>query len=159
MQGCVNDNEPVGADLQVGSSLPAFEVELNDGSSVSARSLRGKAAVIVFFNTGCPDCQAELSVVNKFYENFKDDPKVEIFAVAREEEPEPIETYWRENHLSIPWSAQPDRKIYNLFATSRIPRIYFADTEGMITAVFTDINMPDYEQLEQALILTLQENR
>ena len=51
----------------------------------------------------------------------------------------------------MPYSAQQDRKIYQLFASHTIPRIYVVDEEGIIRAVFTDNPLASYEDLVQAV--------
>ena len=42
----------------------------------------------------------------------------------------------------MPYSAQPDRKVYSLFASSIIPRIYAVDENLTIMDAFTDKGMP-----------------
>lgn len=157
LPSCVNDDDPSAQwALSVGDTLPPFSVTLNDGRMISAQGLRGKTAVIVFFNTTCSDCQKELPVVQQFYDEFKDDADVEILAIAREEDASDIYAYWQKNSLTIPWSPQPDRTIYNLFATSVIPRIFFVNPLGVITAAFGDKDMPDLQTLQEALLTARQ---
>jgi hypothetical protein len=49
----------------------------------------------------------------------------------------------------MPYSAQSDRKIYELFAKTRVPRVYFVK-EGVIRKIFTDSPAPVYDNLVQA---------
>lgn len=144
---CVTDDEPAEWALGVGDSLPAFSVTLNDGKEVSDSSLKGKASVIVFFNTSCPDCRKELPVVQELWEHYKDNDEVEIFAIAREEGAESISSYWEENGLTIPWSAQNDRTVYSLFASSVIPRIFVSDRNLVINAAYGDKFLPTFQDL------------
>ena len=67
--------------------------------------------------------------------------------IAREESQSEIEAYWKAQSLSMPYSPQENRDVYSLFARSVIPRIYIADTLGVITAAFGDIEMPDLQSL------------
>lgn len=145
--GCVNDSEPSGPALEIGDKLPEFSVSLNNGTLVTTASLAGKIPVIVFFNTNCPDCQKELPVIEQLYLHYAGDPVVDIMAIAREEQQEEIAEYWADNNLTIPYSPQADRKVYNLFAPNRIPRIYIADTRSVIVAAYDDSDMPGLEQL------------
>jgi hypothetical protein len=51
----------------------------------------------------------------------------------------------------MPYSAQNDRKIYELFAKTRVPRVYICN-DGVIKAVFTDQpENPTYEVMKTAL--------
>lgn len=139
--GCVVD-EP-GKDIDdtdlvgVGDRLPSFAVEVVDGAdryTFSSDALTGPA-VIVFFNTSCSDCQRELPVLNAYYLQHRSEPGFQMVAIAREETEESIRSYWEANELSIPYSPQLDRSVYNLFATITIPRVYFCSHAGLITWV------------------------
>lgn len=145
--GCISDDEPEGPSLKAGDSLPQFTVTMNNGEIISDSSLRGSVAVIVFFNTGCSDCQKELPVIQDLWEKYIGDSDVKILAIAREESTAEIEEYWQENGLTMPFSPQQNREIYNLFAYNVIPRIYIANTSGIITANFDDIEMPSLKKL------------
>ncbi len=134
--GCVKDkDEPVWS-LQVGDKLPDFEVTLNNGSRVSTESLNGFYSVIVFFNTSCEDCRRELPEMQKYYELcMMQNRPITFLCISREEEEVSVEAYWKEHGFTMPYSAQNDRSVYNLFASSGIPRVYEADTNLKITRV------------------------
>ena len=150
-QGCISDNEPKGPSLKVGDPLPVFSVEMNDGSVVSNETLRGKVALIIFFNTDCGDCRKEFPVVQKIWDTYKDSSMVRIVPIAREETEEEISQYWEKEGFTMPYSPQPNRDVYSLFAQSVIPRIYIASPDGIITAAFGDQDMPDYHSLVEAI--------
>ena len=134
--GCINDEvEPVWS-LQTGDRLPDFEITLDDGSSVSTEMLKGRKSVIVFFSTGCGDCRRELPVVQDYYDECKKrDSDCFFVCISREEGEASVMAYWEENGFTMPYSAQTDRSVYNLFASSGIPRRYEADENLVITHV------------------------
>jgi peroxiredoxin len=66
---CIKDRQ-TGNDLVVGSSIPDFSVLMNDGTFMSGESLRNGVSCIVFFYTGCPDCQKTLPAVQRIYEEY-----------------------------------------------------------------------------------------
>lgn len=144
---CISDEDPKGPSLSVGDPLPSFSVSLNNGETVSTTSLKGKVAVIVFFNTKCGDCRQELSVIQNLWEFYKEDTGVEIVPIARDENEEDIMLFWKEKGLSMPFSPQNDSDIYLLFAPSVIPRIYIANPQGIIIMQYDDSNMPSLETL------------
>lgn len=150
LQGCISD-EPKGTALQPGDSLPFFGVSLSDGSIVSNSSLMGKVGVIVFFNTDCLDCQKELPIIQQLWDEFKDDSQVVIAPIAREESEQHIENYWVKNNLTMPYSPQESRAVYNLFASSVIPRIFISNPEGIITFSSGDQDMPNLSDLKSAI--------
>lgn len=124
----------------VGDRVPLFSVEMvKDGerSTFSTAQLTGET-VIVFFNTTCPDCQRDLPKLNQYYLKHKADEGFQMVAISREEGEEDVAAYWKDNGLQIPYSAQNDRRIYELFASSIIPRVYFVSAQGIVTRVFIE---------------------
>ncbi len=147
--GCI-DEEGRGADLKVGDELPEFEVVMSDGSVFGDDDLRGGVSVVMFFHTGCPDCQKALPVMQRIYDEYAPDG-VAFAVISREEERKVIEAYWKENGLKMPYSAQEDREVYSLFAKTLIPRIYINDRDGIIRYIYTDNPVPGYDELKSAL--------
>lgn len=152
LTSCVNEGQPDNEGVKAGDPLPQFAVKLNDGREVTTQSLRGKRVLIELFNTGCGDCRESLPEINALYESLKDNTNVEIFAIARAEEAPQLALYWEENGFTLPYSPQPDRKVYELFATIGIPRIYIADANGTITATFGPDDRPTLPQLTTLLL-------
>ena len=146
---CIKD-KPTGADLAVGDRIPEFHVTMNDGSSVTDRQLCEGISVIVFFTTECPDCRETLPVVQEIYDDYHA-KGVSFVLVSREEVDETIAEFWDSQGLTMPYSAQKDRHVYELFARTRVPRVYICK-DGIIKAIFTDIpENPTYVQLKEAL--------
>ena len=152
LPSCVKDNssEPGVEKVRPGDMLPEFSVVMNDGSKVSDKDLKGYVSVIVFFHTLCPDCRQELPVVQKVYERYAADD-VKFIAISREEGTESVSEYWSENGIALPFSAQKDRRVYELFSTRGVPRIYIADREGTVRYVHSDVDMPSYEVLQDEI--------
>lgn len=154
---CINDNEDNGTkgdEVKIGDSLPKFEVSLNDGRKISTESLRGKISILVFFNTKCSDCQKELPEVQKVYDSYQTQPDSQrpaIVCIARSENADEIEKYWATHSLSLPYSAQPDAKVYKLFADRGIPRVYISDAKLKVRTIFNDTDYPTPEMLTQAI--------
>lgn len=139
--GCVVDEPGKDNDdtdlVGVGDHLPSFSVEVVNGAdryTFSSDALTGPT-VIVLFNTSCSDCQRELPVLNDYYLQHCSEPGFQMVAIAREEIEESIRAFWEAHELSIPYSPQSDRSVYNLFATITIPRVYFSSHTGLITWV------------------------
>jgi peroxiredoxin len=153
---CIREEVPAGQDVvKPGDVLPDFSVVLNDGSELSRKSLEGKVAVLVFFHTGCPDCRKELPIIQQLYEEYAAHEGAGIYAISREEGREEVGDYWAENSLTIPYSAQDDRRIYELFSTSGIPRVYVCGQDGRIVSMYSDNPIATYSQLKADVENTL----
>lgn len=147
---CIKEKQ-TGAELVVGDRIPEFTVTLDSGVSVSGTDLSQGVSCIVFFHTTCPDCRKALPILQEVYEQYcsKD---VKFLLISREELAESIELFWTENSLTMPYSAQKDRSVYEKFAKTRIPRLYICK-EGIITRIFTDNPVPTYEDIKKELEL------
>ena len=147
--GCINEKLQ-GADLKVGDRLPDFSVKMNDGRVVTDEDLIGSVSCVVLFHTSCPDCQNTLPSIQRLYDEYA--PETVRFAlISREEGAEEIESYWTEKSYDMPYSAQLTRKVYNKFASSRIPRVYISDKDGIIRYIYTDNPIPSYDELKSCL--------
>lgn len=134
--GCVSDKEEPVWSLVPGDKLPDFAVEVN-GAIVTTESLRGSKSVIVLFDTECPDCRAALPDIQKAYdEAIAEGENIRYLCISREEGEDEISRYWKENNLTLPFSAQTSRTVYNLFASSIIPRVYISDENLIIQKVY-----------------------
>ena len=146
---CIKEGQK-GADLGVGDSVPDFTVTMDDGSQVTGVSLREGISVIVFFTTQCPDCRETLPHIQRLYQEYASEG-VRFALISREDTEENIYSFWKDNGFTMPFSAQADRRIYELFARSRVPRVYIC-RDGVIKYIFTDKpSIPTYELLSASL--------
>ena len=149
--GCVHDDDYRDADIvKVGQMLPDFTVVMNDGSVVTGEMLREGIAVVVFFDTSCSDCQQLLPQLQMLYDDYSE--KAHFVLISRAEGEATISSFWESNNLTMPYSAQSDRGVYNLFARSLVPRVYISDAEGVVRYNFADNPVPSYEVVRDALL-------
>lgn len=148
LSSCIKEEQ--GVELVVGDRLPDFEVVMDDGSVVDDDILSEGVSVVMFFHTSCPDCQQALPRMQQIYDEYIS--KGVYFAfISREESVVDIESYFNEKGLKLPYSAQNDRKVYEQFAQTRIPRIYICEKGGIIRYIFTDDPVPTYDLLKSSL--------
>ena len=149
LTGCIKEKQTA-ADLKVGETLPDFEVVMNDGNVVSDDILKKSVSVVMFFHTSCPDCRQVLPEMQKIYDEYASE-NVRIVLISREDPEQSVVSYWSDNGLTMPYSAQNDRKIYELFAKERIPRVYVCEKGGIIRYIHTDNPNPSYDDLKNSL--------
>lgn len=140
--GCVNDDQP-GGNIETGDPIPSFTIELLSGETFCSEDYYGSGSLlIVFFNTECEDCRRELPLIEKIFSetaNSAQSSELNIICISREENRESVERYWKEHQLTLPVSPQPDRKIYEMFASIGIPRFYLC-RNGIIDQSGTSIS-------------------
>ena len=132
---CIKERQ-TGADLAVGDRIPDMTLSMSDGTSLTGSQLREGVSCIVFFTTVCPDCRQTLPHVQRIYDEYSL-KGVRFALISREESAETIASYWFAQGFTMPYSAQRDRRIYELFAKTRVPRVYIC-RQGIIQYIFTD---------------------
>lgn len=157
------DSSSSSSDLTIGQALPQFtaNVLISDTAdwrysntqsfTFDSKSASGRQTVIAFFNTTCPDCQRELPVLQQFYDEIKTDTAMSLLCISRAQTKEEVVDYWSQYHLNLPVSPQPDRRIYEMFASSGIPRIYIADKRGTITHAYSDKDTLEVDDLRKTV--------
>lgn len=122
--------------VQPGDTLPAFSIEMSDGTHLTTETLKGRPVVLAFFNTNCLDCRRELPLLQRLHTEA--DGAYRVVCVSRSQGQDQIEAYWKTKSLTLPYSPQTDRAIYSLFAPHGLPRVYVADANGVVKAVFIE---------------------
>lgn len=135
-----------------GDTLPSFVVRLHDGTSFDTSQPRESPLLLAFFHTKCLDCRRELPVLQQLYEQYGE--KLELLCISRAEEEDAVKAYWQREQLTLPYSAQSDKRIFHLFADRGIPRIYLFDTSGKVVAAFRE--KVSRRKLERAVRRVLQ---
>lgn len=149
LTSCIKEKQ-TGADLSVGDRIPDFTVEVSDRTTLTGALLREGVSLIMFFTTECPDCQETLPVVQTLYNEYIGQG-VKFALISREQSEDSISSYWLSQGFTMPYSAQSDRAVYELFARSRVPRVYIC-RDGVIKYIFTDKpSIPTYELLSASL--------
>lgn len=120
----------------MGDTVPAFSVTDNRGFVYEAEAFRNTPMVLVFFNTQCRDCRKELPELERLYGEMNG--AVRFLCISRAEPDSAVAAFWEAHNLSMPYSAQPDKRIFHLFARRTIPRIYVVETGGVVRAKFVE---------------------
>ena len=118
--GCSSVNDDTDNDsverIVVGDDVPIFSVGVVDHGMLTT------------FSTG----HLEGETVIVFFSGFQ------MVAISRAEDEDMVAPFWEEYGLEIPYSAQPDRRIYDMFAKSIVPRVYFVAPSGKVTKVLIE---------------------
>ena len=149
LTACVTDGDEPQWSIAPGDKVPPFSVVMSDGSVFSTAGMEGHVSLLLFFNTDCPDCRAELPEIEKVFRTLPDGAL--LACIAREEDEASAGAWWESHNLTMPYSPQPDRSVYSLFASAGIPRIYIVSPTLTIHAAYTPEDSPTAEELLAAM--------
>lgn len=119
--------------ISIGQDMPDFTVTTMEGEEFSSADLKGKIVLINFFATWCGPCRAELPFVkSKIWDKYKDNDKFVLLIISREEKPEKVTPFIKENNYPMIFYSDINRSCYKQFAGKYIPRNYLFDKDGKL---------------------------
>ena len=135
--------------ISVGDKAPDFTCTTLNGEILSLGELQGKVVLIHFFATWCGPCIIEMPhLQSEVFETIRTDDFVMI-AIAREQQVNEVTEFLNTTGkgLTFPMAVDPDRSIYNLFATQSIPRSFVIDKEGVVKWESGSLSKPQFQDL------------
>ncbi len=121
--------------LQEGDPVPAFTLLRDDGSTVTARSLRGRPAVLFFYpeddSGGCVDENQEFSALAADFAARG----AELVGIS----PDDVESHrkFRAKYgLVIPLGADPERQTIEAFGLWQMKKLYGREFMGLVRTSF-----------------------
>lgn len=136
--------------VNIGDACPSFSLTTIDGDTVSL-PLPNKVVLIIFFATWCGPCQMELPHIERIWSDLKNDDRFRLVVVGREETAETVGAFRQQRELSFPIAADPDRKVYSLFAKEAMPRTILVSPEGTVVYSNAGFYETDIEDLRSVL--------
>lgn len=146
--GCVKDEHSSHDEstlVDIGQLAPDFTTELIDGTRCQLSDLRNNTVMLIFFSSSCPDCHAQFADLAKRISN--EDPSFEILAISRAESLEETEEFSKQYNLDFAVGLDPDKSIYNMYATMYVPRSFLIDTSGHIIDHTVEYSSAEFDAL------------
>ena len=155
LNSCISDGSGgVENYVQVGDVIPEFVITDDNGERFDSSMLLGKKTVLMFFNTGCSDCEREMPVVEEAWRTLKSDPDITFATIARGQTAKDTYAYWQIHQLTLPKYHDPNATAFGLFANSYVPRLYIINRERVIHwMVIETFNMTANELVEKVRAL------
>lgn len=83
-------------DIALGSQVPPFIIELQNGDFYSNEQLLGKYTLIHFWGSWCGPCRKELPELIRLYQKWQKHPKFDMLSMALEQDPKGYQSFYEE---------------------------------------------------------------
>jgi len=120
------------ADL-AGKDALAFDIKGLDGKSYSLAKLKGKPVLLDFWATWCGPCRKSMPVVEKMYQDFKEQGLV-VLAVDAGEERAVVEEFLKKTPLPYPVALGGESSIMESYHVGAFPTFVMIGRDGRIVA-------------------------
>ncbi len=146
MPAMANDKTTDG--LAVGDKMPAFTIELDNGTTIASSKFDGKVRLITLFATWCPPCLKELPhIQSQIWDKYKNNPNFELLVFGREHTEAEVKAFATKRGFTFPIYPDKSRGVYSLFAKNTIPRNYLIDKNGVVVYTSIGFNDAEFDQL------------
>ena len=141
--------------VAVGDMAPDFTVELLSGNKATLSQMQGNTVLLVFFESTCPDCKLQLSLLNGVLEQFAD-KNFALLTISRGEDKQTLTTLADNYGYRFDIGLDTDKSIYSLYATKYVPRCFVIDPLGHIIATSVGYSANDFAPLLDVIVNNLQ---
>lgn len=143
--------------VKAGDTAPDFTVEMVDGSRIALAGLRGKVVLLNFWATWCPSCREELTHVQEDIIDRFAGREFVFLPVSRGEERAAVEAFREKEGYTFPMGLDPERKVYDLYASNFIPRNFLISPDGKVVLATVGYEDDEFQQLIATIETTLGE--
>jgi peroxiredoxin len=123
---------PADATLRIGDMAPSITLSGLNGAPIRIpETLKGKVAVLHFWQIGCSSCRLEMPAMDGLYVKYRR-KGLEILAINVGQRREMVKTFAGELGVSYPIVIDTDGKSAALYGVTDIPRTYVIDRSGVV---------------------------
>lgn len=122
--------------LQVGDAAPNFELVDMNGETHNLSEYRGQGVFLNFWGTWCKPCEREFPVIDKYYQEYKDEG-VQVLAVNIAESDFVVQNYIDRKGLSFPVLIDKNKAVMEAYNINPLPTTFLINPEGEIEKIIT----------------------
>ena len=141
--------------MKVGDIAPLIKGTATDGSTIDLAEFKDKVVLVGFFAMWCGGCVAEMPrLESEVYQPYKG-AGLQVIEVGRGHHYTDLAAFKRNHGFHFTIVGDPQRAIYNKFATDYIPRCYVIGKDGRIKFTSTGMNEGDFAEMKRRIVQEL----
>ncbi|MFN8380444.1 MAG: redoxin domain-containing protein [Anaerolineales bacterium] len=118
-----------------GYYAPDFSLtNINGDVTTNLSDYEGKAVIIIFWATWCPECKTEIPALQMIYQNYKDNGMT-VLAVDVGENASLARMYRDSYLLTFPILDDASRIASSTYQVTALPTYFFVDPSGLISSI------------------------
>lgn len=120
--------------VQVGNTVPAFELSTFDGQKINTGDLAGKVIVVNFWASWCKPCEQEAAELEEAWRYYQNSGEVVFLGVDYVDTETEARGYLEKFDITYPNGPDLRTAISQLFKISGVPETYIIDKNGKLAA-------------------------
>lgn len=118
--------------LKKGMEVPAFTVQMLDGTTLNSADLAGKVVMVNFWATWCPPCRQEFARLQKdIVDRFEGEDFI-LLPISIDDNADTVAKFMQKNGYAFPVGVDTGKDIYGMFAGKYVPRNFIIGKDGRI---------------------------
>jgi len=110
---------------------PPFSLKDLQGTMVSLNDYKGNPLMVIFWASWCPSCKEELSLLEKFYKNYRGELKLFTIVIDGENERR-VKRIIKDQEITLPVLMDRKEQIARKFGVRMIPTAFLMNREGFM---------------------------
>lgn len=150
ISGCINDDHRTSQEttlVRIGDKAPDFTSQLYPEGSITLSELQGEVVLLTFWDPTCPTCREEIAVVQELIIDHFEGQEFHYLPIARGQGYDSIKEFFLTNGYSFPVGIDPERRIYNLYASKYVPRSFIIDKQGFIRHIYVEYKLEELSSI------------
>jgi len=139
------------AKTRVGQPMPSFTITDLSGNQFDMAAQKGNVVLVNFWATWCGPCRAEMPHLEKEVWQANKSGHFAMIGISREEQQGTVVKFLTKEHVTYRIAADPDRRVYRMFADAGIPRNYVVAPNGKIVFQSVGFEPNDFEKMKKVI--------
>lgn len=118
---------------------PDFQLTDLNGQKTELHDFKGKIVVLVFWTVWNPAAQDQIAILESYYLEMKDSPRVSLLTVDNQEDKSVVGNFIRRGDYLLPVLLDEEGLVGEIYGISALPAFYFIDQSGTVRDAYTGV--------------------